>query len=182
MAASEGAQSRDNNAVTILEFRLPAPALVSAGVEPHPRTPPPLWVAGFRIVPANELTPVNIEVLCRRRPAARTDKRVGACVWSPQPPPWFWPHCSVRPLNDAPEMARIAVGRPAAPSVAIAPQSSAQNSPAKPALTAPFRRDIRVVAVSVLLGTMVGGAAEAAADVAAAVDAGAACHGGCCIC
>ena len=41
----------------------------------------------------------------------------------------------VRALNDAPEMARIAVGRPAAPSVAIAPQNSAQNSPAKLAVS-----------------------------------------------
>jgi hypothetical protein len=40
----------------------------------------------------------------------------------------------VRALNDAPEMARIAVGRPAAPSVAP-PQNSAQNSPAKPAVS-----------------------------------------------
>jgi hypothetical protein len=43
----------------------------------------------------------------------------------------------VRALNDAPEMARIAVGRPAAPSVAIAPQNSAQNSPAKLAVSEP---------------------------------------------
>jgi hypothetical protein len=39
----------------------------------------------------------------------------------------------VRALNDAPEMARIAVGRPAAPSVAP-PQNSAQNWPAKTAV------------------------------------------------
>ena len=40
----------------------------------------------------------------------------------------------VRASNDAPEMARVAVGRPAAPAVAP-PQNSAQNSPAKPAVS-----------------------------------------------
>jgi hypothetical protein len=40
----------------------------------------------------------------------------------------------VRALTDAPEMARVAVGRPAAPSVAP-PQNSDQNSPAKPAVS-----------------------------------------------
>jgi hypothetical protein len=40
----------------------------------------------------------------------------------------------VRALTDAPEMARVAVGRPAAPAVAP-PQNSAQNSPAKPAVS-----------------------------------------------
>ena len=40
----------------------------------------------------------------------------------------------LRALTDAPEMGRVAVGRPAAPSVAP-PQNSAQNSPAKPAVS-----------------------------------------------
>src|SRR4029079_15422131 len=58
------------------------------------RETPALVVARFRIMPAKGLTPVSIEVLCRRRPAARPDQRFGAYVWSPRPPPWFWPHCS----------------------------------------------------------------------------------------
>ena len=46
----------------------------------------------------------------------------------------------VRALNDAPEMARVAVGRSAAPSVAP-PQNSAQNSPAKPQSPKQSRRN-----------------------------------------
>jgi hypothetical protein len=50
----------------------------------------------------------------------------------------------VRALNDAPEMARVAVGRSAAPSVAP-PQNSAQNSPAKPAVSEAIEENSRSV-------------------------------------